>query len=275
MGDPITQQQFTYKSGVRVIIHNHSVIPFPDEDGLDAGTGHETNIAVSKTFINRLPHPHSNCIQDLSSENAKKNSILILMKDNFNLKFYDQKFCLKVCLQMFIIKECDCYDLSLPFSGFSKTVGCSDVDQVVCLQDNNLNFFNGQAVKECHENCPIECKTIEYGTHVSISNYPTQWYASLFLNWSNSTEFFNQTPSFSFLKETTLMVNVFLKDLSYSVAYESPAITSDALLAYVGGTFGLFLGTSLLSLVEILEIVFLVIYSFYRNSLQKKIENGN
>ena len=54
VGNPDQQQQFNYKGGVRVIVHNHSITPFPNDDGIDVGTGQQTNVAVSRNFIKHL-----------------------------------------------------------------------------------------------------------------------------------------------------------------------------------------------------------------------------
>lgn len=59
-----------------MIVHNQSVIPFPDEDGIDVAVGLQTNVAISRTFYNRLSDPYSNCIKDLSATVAKKNVVL-------------------------------------------------------------------------------------------------------------------------------------------------------------------------------------------------------
>jgi hypothetical protein len=49
------------------------------------------------------------------------------------------------------------------------------------------------------------------------------------------------------------MLNVFYSDLSTTKVDETPAMTD--MVGNVGGTFGLFLGMSLLGFVEIVEIV--------------------
>ena len=68
-----------YKSGFRVIVHNQSVIPFPDEDGIDVAVGLQTNVAISRTFYNRLPDPYSKCIDSFTSTVAQKNDVLAEM----------------------------------------------------------------------------------------------------------------------------------------------------------------------------------------------------
>ncbi len=48
--------------------------------------------------------------------------------------------------------------------------------------------------------------------------------------------------------------------MPYSCSQESPAMTIDALVATFGGNVGLFLGITFLSLVELVEIAYYLIY---------------
>lgn len=264
VGDPIYQQQFTYKGGIRIIVHNDSSNPFLDEDGIDVSTGMQTNIAVSRTFINRLSAPYSNCIEKLDSETKLKNEILGDMFDLHNLTKYDQKFCLKLCIQYFITANCNCFDLSSPFisRNSNKTIhGCTSITEVDCLQQIENLFYNSDEVNTCYEKCPLECDIVAYDLTVSLANYPTEWYANHLMNNSNFTALYSRKPNtLEEVQQTTLMVNVFYDQMLYNILEETPKVTYDSLIAFVGGNFGLFMGISILSLVEFVEILFYAVY---------------
>ena len=53
-------------------------------------------------------------------------------------------------------------------------------------------------------------------------------------------------------------VNVFINELDYTLITQVPRITPDALLSNIGGVLGLLVGASLISLVEIIEIAFIL-----------------
>lgn len=158
-GDPVSQEQYIYKSGMRVIVHNQSVIPFPDEDGIDVSVGRQSNIAVSRTFIERLPPPYNDCIEELDEVTLTRNSLLASLKENYHLETYTQKYCLKVCYQNYIISNCGCFDYSSPYSQeiIDTLDGCYTTDDVKCVNDMQTEFYNSDAIDQCYNNCPIEC----------------------------------------------------------------------------------------------------------------------
>jgi uncharacterized membrane protein len=57
--------------------------------------------------------------------------------------------------------------------------------------------------------------------------------------------------------------------MQYTSMVESPSFTGQSLLANVGGYFGLCLGLSLLSLVEIIELIFKIIITLVINFKKK------
>lgn len=94
IGDQISQQQYTFKSGIRLIVHNQSYTPFPFENGIDVATGLQTNVAISRSFTNRLPYPYSNCIDELNEKTSSQNEILAKMyekKRANQIKVYQQE----------------------------------------------------------------------------------------------------------------------------------------------------------------------------------------
>ena len=60
LGLPFKISPWIYSSGLRIFVHNNSVIPSPDE-GIDISAGYETDIKVDRKLINNLPDPYSNC----------------------------------------------------------------------------------------------------------------------------------------------------------------------------------------------------------------------
>jgi hypothetical protein len=56
------------------------------------------------------------------------------------------------------------------------------------------------------------------------------------------------------------MVNVYYDQMTYTKVEDEPTLGVDVLIALIGGNLGLFWGASLLTLVEIIEIIFYTIY---------------
>ena len=177
-GNQLLQQQYTFKTGFRVIIHNKSIVTFSDKDGIDVAAGSQTNVAVTRTFMFRLGAPYSNCIDELTDAVASQNDMLALMLEKKNAKKitqYQQDYCLKACYQTYIISQCNCSDMSLQFLDVkSKTVanatGCVSSIDIDCLTEKDLEFYNGDQVDQCYSKCPIECNQIVYDTQVSTAD---------------------------------------------------------------------------------------------------------
>lgn len=116
----------------------------------------------------------------------------------------------------------------------------------------------------------------------TYATYPTKFASNLMLN---NTEFLNLVvnntvgtqmppPSIASLKKTVLMINVFYEQMFYYETTEEPRLTLELLIATIGGHFGLFLGVTILSFVELVEIIFNLIYLVIRANckIQKKIK---
>ena len=62
LGNQNYTNSFVYKNGLRVMIHNNSIIPSIHE-GIDVSPGLETSIQVRRTFDYKKPYPYNKCIQ--------------------------------------------------------------------------------------------------------------------------------------------------------------------------------------------------------------------
>ena len=121
----------------------------------------------------------------------------------------------------------------------------------------------------CYKQCPIECNEIIIDMKTSYASYPSLWYADLMLNNSAFINMVKQTSTatnttttidYDFISKNTLLINIFYNTMGYTYIEESPAMTIDNLIAIFGGNLGLFLGVTILSIVEFIEIIFYMIY---------------
>ena len=68
-------------------------------------------------------------------------------------------------------------------------------------------------------------------------------------------DFVNRSIDANAARESIAYVNVFYSSLSYTSTTETPQVNFVSLLASIGGNLGLFLGVSVFSLCEIVEVV--------------------
>ena len=122
----------------------------------------------------------------------------------------------------------------------------------LCEENLNCAFENVSVFDYCMPRCPLECSQTIYGKSISTYSYPTDYfnkYESVFIA---SNGYQNDTPQYmydTFVEFSISYGNTL--DAEYS---EIPKMTAEDLLGVLGGHFHLFLGMSLLSFFEILEL---------------------
>lgn len=133
------------------------------------------------------------------------------------------------------------------------------------------NKFNGKYDSAC----PLECYSDFYTMRMSFNNFPTSAYAENLLNHSviNRSWNLDRPITVNDVKKSISRVNIHLDDLRYMLLTEVASMTILNLISNTGGLFGLFLGMSLLSLIEFLELVTELIYFFLCNQSQIKIDS--
>lgn len=145
-------------------------------------------------------------------------------------------------------------DASLPSISDTDTYPiCTNLSAVMCVSSARTNY--SLYVSDCNQ-CPLECNTVSYYLQTSRSRYPTTYYTSYLQKHTDIVTRFppGTTLNDNYIQKNTLVMNIYYVDLSVSNVVEMPSITFDYLMGNVGGYLGLFVGMSLLSLVEFIEI---------------------
>ena len=256
--------------GFRILIHNHTDdYVFPDEDGINVEPGKLTSIVIKKTYIERLETPFNDCLDDLTDSKydylIQKSHILDVMKNRFNYIVYNQNLCIKICLQKSIYEKCGCVDLSLPaYFSNQNGIGCNTRMELLCASNTETEFFNSDEVTMCESQCPNRCKFFLYDTKISVTNYPSEWFLK-----NNSNSPINET----LYKTRVASIYLFYDQMIYKHIYQTQAITPEMLFANFGGQLGLFVGISLLSCIELIELVILIGIFLYKKLKTSKGKN--
>lgn len=119
---------------------------------------------------------------------------------------------------------------------------------------------------KCQKSCPPSCE-LEYYSYTSGSlNFPPKNYFKLN---ENFTDEFRSNYSFAELKQSVLKLTLRYEDLSYTIIEQKPKFTFDSLIGTFGGTIGCFLGASLLSIAELLQLLLdIILLIFIRSDTQ-------
>ena len=108
-----------------------------------------------------------------------------------------------------------------------------------------------------------------------FSNEKAQQYLEHKLLKSKYEEF---NSSLDDVKQSIVNLNIFYDRLSFTEISEKPSFTFVDLVSNVGGTFGLFIGISLLSLLEMVEIIYEMLHQYLKtrvNPTKRKVRTLN
>ena len=211
--------------GLVVFIHNSSFDPLPT-DAIYVEQGKLTFIGIKRTFISNYPSPYSECV-DLTSYKSYLYNYLISLG-----RTYRQEDCFNLCIQQSILEACGCFFTA--FSNLNTNLrACLNITDYTCV-DSQVSSFN---IEECSKtSCPLQCKYEEFDYSLSSLTNPSS--------------------------DTYLNLNIYYPSLEYTQITESPKTSPYDLLAQLGGALGMFVSLSVFTLVEILEITFLMVYHF-------------
>ena len=232
-------------SGLMVFIHNHSYYPI-SMNGVAIERGKETMISIEKTFTFNQPMPYTEC-QDLSSLNSELYTLI-----SYSKYTYTQSICLSFCIQKLIIEKCECYFTKYPMIG--NTRPCLTLNDIDCL----FQVVDTYRTEDCESQCPLQCNDVKYDVTTSSLSYPSPELYDYVKNQLNLTNM-----NLSTFQRDSLMLSIYMPNTVYTSIVQLPKFSPYDLLAQIGGSLGMFLSLSLFTFIEILEIVFLALYSFF------------
>jgi hypothetical protein len=227
------------------------------EKGFSAGN--EVQIIINRQIIEKKQKPYSECIEDLDNYKFSNSSIYNHIT-KVNKIIYKKHDCLEYLKNEETLKICKCYVIWLPKLNEAAKV---------CSSDEYSNCTLPTANYARSDICPLECTTSSYEVSYTNKIYPTKnrinelktkkEITSKFINPSNVSD--------EDIASSVVKIRIYYDKMSYRLLKEVPKVSELSLISNIGGTMGLFLGISLLTLIEILEISIIVISSFLNRRL--------
>ena len=242
-------------NGLIVNVANSSSISI--DEGIFLSPGFVTNVALNRYFEIMLPKPYSDCDvpNDVAATGFSDLYMLI-----FNSAYeYTQQLCLNLCYQQDVINSCDCNPYDFPFLG---STACVDD---LCINNVTKQFLLGDYVQKiCMPKCSLQCNRTGFLPRVSFSQLNGDFYLDMIQNNPNlSGDFVTKALNAESARNSIAQVNIFYDTLAYTYAEELPGCNVICLFANIGGSLGLFMGASILSIGEIIE-VFMEMYFMFR-----------
>jgi hypothetical protein len=265
MGNQNFQEEGEFNDGLILLVHNQTSLPFFNSERILVPSGAENDIKIVRSFIEKLGGVYSLCVHE---------------EDEFSSEFFDyivktlkitysQEYCLNLCIQKQVILKCGCASVFLPEYNNYRFCSFSDLD---CSYNITVSILNGNNnITDCDSMCPLECDYIEYNIQLSGATYPTQYYANLY---SKNSKIISSGISNDDLSKSLIKLNIFYGTTTYTYIGEAAALDAETLFSTIGGFLGLCIGTSILFVIEVLELCFRIIGILTTNTYQPRIRNN-
>ncbi|XP_074259524.1 LOW QUALITY PROTEIN: epithelial sodium channel subunit alpha [Saimiri boliviensis] len=228
-------------TGARVMVHGQDEPAFMDDGGFNLRPGVETSISMRKEALDRLGGDYGDCT---------KNGSDVPVKNLFPSK-YTQQVCIRSCFQESMIKVCGCAYIFYPrprnveYCDYKKHSSWG-----YCYYKLQADFSSDHL--GCFTKCRKPCSVTSYQLSAGYSRWPSvtsqEWVFQMLSRQNNYT--------INNKRNGVAKVNIFFKELNYKTNSESPSVTMVTLLSNLGSQWSLWFGSSVLSVVEMAELIF-------------------
>lgn len=215
----------TFSEGIRIIVHDQGVYINPAKNVLVAPGSYAQISVKRKEYINKRWPYETNCSDKKQLKGFPK---------------YDSDGCYYECISNKTEKKCGC---RLP----------SDPDQLIddriCFGDDKPcpnDVFSEMVAGTLDCDCPLACHVVSYETVTTTAAFPNPSLIKIL-----QTKGYNRTNDY--LRKNLINLVVTYTTNSYEAFRQTSQYDSGALMGEIGGNLGLFLGCSILTIIEFID----------------------
>jgi hypothetical protein len=242
-------------AGVKIAIHERGTIPEPDETGIAVGPGNHAYIGLrARSTVDKTER---GCVPASSSKPK--------FFENFN---HSVSSCRIDTYLNALARECGCL---FPYTT------ASDPDLRECTVDDLCCFFKVVNINLTDEvtACRPSCNRSTFQTFTSYANFPS-------LNTARELSEVLNIPTNAILSDL-ISLNIYFEDLGETEIITTAPYNFISLLSDIGGQLGLFVGASVISMLEIgmllfdlfKDLTFVRLYKEYHKQKKKEYEFSN
>ncbi|KAL1402838.1 hypothetical protein pipiens_005902 [Culex pipiens pipiens] len=182
---------------------------------------------------------------------------------------YTQQNCELECITNYTLRSCGCVKFSMPRDDRTEVCGASKIECYNEAEDELLSQEVKYSVDKSYDfrakcDCLPACTSVQYDAEISQADF----------NWKNLFMAY-KSPLDEFPGVQLSRLTIYFKEAQFITSKRSELYGVTDFLANCGGLLGLFMGVSLLSLVEILYFCLIRPCSILRSSTRSKQADGN
>ncbi|XP_073734318.1 acid-sensing ion channel 4 isoform X2 [Callorhinus ursinus] len=221
----------SFEAGIRVQIHSQEEPPYIHQLGFGVSPGFQTFVSCQEQRLTYLPQPWGNCRAESGLREPELQGY----------SAYSVSACRLRCEKEAVLQRCHCRMVHMPGN---ETI-CPPNIYIECA-DHTLDSLGGGSEGPCF--CPTPCNLTRYGKEISMVRIPNRGSARYLARKYNRNE--------TYIRENFLVLDVFFEALTSEAMEQRAAYGLSALLGDLGGQMGLFIGASILTLLEILDYIY-------------------
>ena len=219
--------------GIKVLVHDPYQYPRIEEQAFGVQPGVEAYVGIEQVRRIDLEPPYS----DVDCQHADDTWYF---PDIPQVK-YSFEGCMINCMYSYAFLGCNCTYTNAPDR-------CTMADYYFCVRPRMAVYYE----KGC--DCLHPCKKTTYDYSLSMLHYPTPMV--LHQAHQETWAYQNETD----IHKNMLQVYVYYRSLQQTIIEQVPSYRLDELIANIGGQLGLFLGASIITLLEMCEFGFILAF---------------
>ncbi|XP_058617133.1 acid-sensing ion channel 1B isoform X2 [Onychostoma macrolepis] len=236
----------SFEAGIKVQIHTQDEPPFIDQLGFGVAPGFQTFVSCQEQRLTYLPPPWGDC------------KATPMDSDFFST--YSITACRIDCETRYLVENCNCRMVHMP----GDAPYCTPEQYKECA-DPALDFLVERDNDYCI--CETPCNMTRYGKELSFVKIPSKASAKYLAKKFNKTE--------QYIAENILVLDIFFEALNYETIEQKKAYELAGLLGDIGGQMGLFIGASILTILELFDYLYEVIKYKLCRCAKKKHQRSN
>jgi len=220
------------ESGIKFLVHDPNEVPNVLQYGYSIPPGQKAFATLTKRSYELVTQPWGQC-----DDEPKK------------LKYftnYTIDGCLTECHTDQLIERCGCHTF---YQGWAHktTPECTITQLLECATPEIADIRENYSMDECK--CTIPCEMNEYDVTMSFATYPgfqiVEWYK----------DNVNQDQA-NYVRDNYVALDIGFSIIGYEKSVQSEAYTWQSLFSNFGGSFGLWTGISMFTVVEFMYFIF-------------------